>query len=128
MADALFDTTVFIDCYRGDRGAEALMNSVIGGSMTASYSAVTSFEIWSGISSLQEESDYLLFLAFCEEVALTGSMARQAAVMLQGQTARRSEALVRDALIAATAAERGELVHTRNVRDFRRFNVNVQSY
>jgi hypothetical protein len=28
MADALFDTTVFIDCYRGDRGAEALMNSV----------------------------------------------------------------------------------------------------
>jgi len=124
MADALFDTTVFIDCYRGDRGAEALMNSVLSGSMT--YSAVTSFEIWAGISSIQEESDYLLFLAFCDD--LTASMARQAAVMLRGQSARRAEALSRDALIAATAAERGEPVYTRNVRDFRRFYANVRSY
>jgi len=128
MADALFDTTVFIDCYRGDRGAEALMNSVLSGSMTASYSAVTSFELWGRISSIQEESDYLLFLAFCDEAALTASMARQAAVMLRGQSARRAEALSRDALIAVTAAERGEPVYTHNVRGFRRFYANVRSY
>jgi len=104
------------------------MNLVLAGSITASYSAITSFEIWSGISSAQEESDYLLFLAFCDEVALTGSMARRAALMLRGVTGRGAEALSRDALIAATAEERGEPVYTRNTRDSRRFNVNVQSY
>ena len=128
MADAFFSRTVFIDCYRGDRGAEALMNLVLAGSITASYSAITSFEIWSGISSVQEESDYLLFLAFCDEVALTGSIARRAALMLRGVTVRRAEALSRDALIAATASERGEPAFTRNTRDFRRLYSNVRSY
>jgi hypothetical protein len=51
LADVLFDTTVFIDYYRGDAGAKELIDAVIGGSLTASYSSLTSFEIWIGIDN-----------------------------------------------------------------------------
>jgi len=128
MADALFDTTVFIDYYKGDSAADALMQSVFDGVMTASYSAITQFEIWSGIVVHEEEIDYLAIMASCEEAALTSSMARAAARLLRQFTPTRSEALFRDALIAATATERGEPIYTRNVRDFRRLYTNVRAY
>ena len=128
MADALFDTTVFIDYYRGDAGARSLLESVIGGTITASYSALTAFELWMGISSREEEIDYVAIMEFLEEAALSGSMARTAAGSLRGLSPGRAEALFRDALIAATAAERGETIYTRNVRDFKRLYPNVQSY
>jgi predicted nucleic acid-binding protein len=124
MADALFDTTVFIDYYKGDSAAHALMQS----GTTASYSAITQFEVWAGITTHEEEIDYLAIMAICEEAVLTSSMARAAAQLLRQLTPSRSEGLFRDALIAATAMERGETIYTRNARDFRRFNANVRSY
>lgn len=51
-----------------------------------------------------------------------------AAGWLRGLSPRRAEAMFRDALIAATASERGEVVITRNVKDFQRLGVNVQAY
>jgi len=36
--------------------------------------------------------------------------------------------LFRDALIAATANERGEAIYTRNVRDFERLSIDVRTY
>jgi predicted nucleic acid-binding protein len=128
MADALFDTTVFIDYYRGEPSAQALINPVLEGSLTGAYSALTSFEIWIGISSHEEEIDYLGIMDAFEEVALTASMARGAARWLRNLPPSRSEALFRDALIAATAAERGETVYTRNVTDFQVFYPHVRSY
>ena len=128
MADALFDTTVFIDYYREDPSAQALMNAVLEGSLKASYSSLTSFEIWIGISSAEEEVDYLGIMGPLEEVPLTASMARVAAGWLRSLSAGQSEALFRDALIAATAAERDEAIYTRNIRDFERFYPNVQTY
>ena len=128
MADALFDTTVFIDYYKGDPGADALMQAVFNGSMTASHSAITHFEIWSGIRGYHEEIDYLATITWCEEAVLSASMARSAARLLRRFTASRSEAPFRDALIAATASERGEAIYTRNVRDFRRLYSDVRTY
>jgi len=128
MADTLFDTTVFIDYYREDPSAQALINEVLEHSLKVSYSALTRFEIWIGISSYEEEIDYLGILGPFEEVPLTASMARMAAGWLRNLPPRQSEALFRDALIATTAAERSETIYTRNVRDFTRFYANVQSY
>jgi len=128
MADALFDTTVFIDYYHGDAGARSLMLAVINGSLTASYSTLTGFEIWMGITSREEEIDYTAMLTFLQEAALTGPAARRAAEWLRDLPLSRSEALFRDALIAATAAERGETIYTRNIRDFERLNADVQPY
>jgi len=128
LADALFDTTVFIDYYRGDDGARELVEAVVEGSLSASFSSLASFEIWLGIASREEEIDFLAMLSYCEEAPLTASMARTAALWLKNVRPRRAEALFRDALIAATANERGETVYTRNVRDFRRFTQDVQRY
>ena len=128
MADVLFDTTVFIDYYRGDAGAKDLIRAVIGGSLTASYSSLTSFEIWIGIDNREEEIDFLAMLSQCEEAPLTASMARTAAIWLKGFSPRRAEGLFRDALIAATANERGEAIYTRNVRDFERLSIDVRTY
>ena len=128
MADVLFDTTVFIDYYRGDAGAKLLIDSLLAGSLTASYSSLTSFEIWIGISSRGEEIDFLAMLSQCEEAPLTASMARAAAIWLKGFSPRRAEGWFRDALIAATANERGEAICTRNVKDFERFAFHVRPY
>ena len=128
MADALLDTTVFIDYYRGDAGAKDLIDAVIDGSLTASYSSLTSFEIWIGIGNREEEIDFLAVLSQCEEAPLTASMARTAAIWLKGRSLRRAEGLFRDALIAATANERGEAICTRNVRDFERLSIDVRTY
>ena len=128
MADLLLDPTVFIDYYRGDAGAKDLFDAVIDGSLTASYSSLTSFEIWIGIDNREEELDFLAMLSQCEEAPLTASMARTAAIWLKGRSLRRAEGLFRDALIAATANERGEAIYTRNVRDFERLSIHVRTY
>ena len=128
MADALFDTTVFIDYYRGDENARSLVEGVLEGSLTAFYSALTAFEIWIGVGTHEEEIDYLAVLDSLEEVPLNASMARAAATWLRALPPGQSEALFRDALIAATASQRGEPIYTRNVRDFTRFYSNVQTY
>jgi predicted nucleic acid-binding protein len=75
----------------------------------------------------EEEMTHRAILARMEQAPLEALAAEQAALWLR-QTPGGSEALFRDALIAATAAERGEPIYTRNVRDFKRFYANVQSY
>ncbi len=67
-------------------------------------------------------------LAAVEEVPLTTVEAETAALWLRGLSLSVSEAIVRDAFIAATAAGRGEPIYTRNVRDFKRFYTDVQTY
>ena len=128
MADALFDTTVLIDYYRGDVDAQRLVDAVRTGAMTASFSPVTSYELWIGMRSREEELNYLAVLRRFDEAPLTSAMARQAAYWLRGTGERPREDLIRDALIAATAAARGEVIYTRNVRDFQRFYARVKAY
>ena len=128
MADALFDTTVLIDYYRGDVEARRLVDAVRTGAMTASFSPVTSYELWIGIRSRAEELDYLAVFRRFDEAVLTSAMARQAAYWLRDIRERPTEDLIRDALIAATAAVRNEVIYTRNVRDFLRFYSRVQAY
>ena len=100
----------------------------LNGSLTASYSSLTSFEIWIGIDNREEEIDFLAMLSQCEEAPLTAAMARTAAIWLKGLSPRRAEGLFRDALIAATANEREEAICTRNVRDFERLSIDVRTH
>lgn len=129
MADAFLDTTFFIDLHRGDRAAARLWIDIVDGDVSGAFSAVTAFELWLGRHvTPADEAFYRSLFFFLEEVPVTFPSATQAATWLRGLPDHVSERLIRDALIAASATERGEPVYTRNVRDFRRFTSNVSRY
>jgi predicted nucleic acid-binding protein len=128
MADALFDTTVFIDYYEGDLSARQLVDAILDGQATATYSPISTLEVWLGLTNHEDEMAMTFVLSTMKEVPLTDAAAIRAAMWLRGMSPRRAETMFRDALIAATAFERGEVVVTRNVKDFQRFSVDVQPY
>jgi predicted nucleic acid-binding protein len=128
MADALFDTTVFIDYYEGDPSARELVDAVLDGRTAAAYSPISTLEVWLGLTNHEDEMAMTFILGSMKEVPLTDAAAITAATWLRGMSPRRAETMFRDALIAATARERGEVVVTRNVKDFQRFDVDVKAY
>jgi len=67
-------------------------------------------------------------LALLEESYFDSDSARLMAAWLQVAPVSRSQRLTGDAIIAATAAARGEVIYTRNVADFVRLYPNVRSY
>ncbi len=67
-------------------------------------------------------------LALLEEAYLDASAARHMAEWLSASARPVRLRLAGDAIIAAKAFERDELLYTRNVRDFQRFYLNVRSY
>lgn len=128
MADAVLDTTVFIDYFNGHPGARKIVGDVLTGRKTGAYSPITVLELWVGLASHEDEVSMQALLSSLEHAPLSDGAARAAAIWLRGTSPRRTESMYRDALIAATAKERGEPVVTRNVRDFGRFGIDVQPY
>lgn len=128
MAEALFDTTVFIDFHRGDPGAQELLSAVLQGQLSAAYSPITVFELWRGRLNVIEERKYTGLLTLMDEASLSSAAGRTAGEWLREETAAVVEAVIRDALIAATAAVRGETIYTRNTGDFTRFYDKVRTY
>jgi predicted nucleic acid-binding protein len=128
MTDAVFDTTVFIDAFKGHGGAIALMVAARGKRGEVGYSPVTVYELWLGHMDRSEEFFYISALKALREIPFDSSCARAVALSLRGYT--RSQRLQRasDAMIAATAASLGATIYTRNPRDFTRFYTDVQSY
>lgn len=126
--EAVFDTTVFIDAFKGHDGAVTLMAAARGNSGSAGYSPVTAYELWLGYMSRSEEMFHIAAFAALREISFNSASARQVATWLRGYT--RSQRLQRasDAMIAATAASLGATIYTRNPRDFTRFYPNVQPY
>lgn len=130
MADVLLDTTLFIDLRRSnDAGARALWERIEDGDLLGAYSPLTVYELWVGQRfDRAEEVFYESLCSLLEEAPLTGNAARLAGRWLRNFTDERSEVLARDALTAATAAQRGESVCTMNQRDFARFGAKVITY
>jgi len=129
MSD-LYDTCVFIDYWRGDAVAVALVDAVRQRPRAASYSALSTYELWQ-YSKLgrREEIEYIaLTRFFLEEAPLSARSGMRAGQWLRSYSRSARMRLAADALIAATAEERGEQVRTRNCSDFRKFYTNVQGY
>lgn len=125
----LLDTTLFIDYHRGDQSATRFVDRIIAEGLVAYYSPVTLLEIaMDRRTTLVERESYQELLSLLQEVPLTGVMAELAADKLRTLPETAGEALLRDALIAATAEVQGVPVLTRNARDFRRLNVPFETY
>ena len=99
------------------------------GRISAAFSSITVFELWvAEESGVDDERFYGGAFAILEEALLSALAAAQAAIWLRPFSRITRERRLRDALIAATAFERGEPVYTRNLRDFNRFPVKVETY
>jgi predicted nucleic acid-binding protein len=127
VSDATLDATFLIDLFRRDAGAWTVWNRVIAGELTVSYSPITVLELWLGTFTLGEEQFYEDVLLRAESVPLGSEAAKLAATWLKRMRPV-PERIVRDALIAASAAQRGEPIYTRNRGDFERFTVEQDPY
>lgn len=130
MSDALYDTCVFIDYWRGDVSAKRLIDAVVGKKSTASFSPITAAELWQ-YSKLgrKEEIEYTALVRyFLDQALLTADAAIQAGQWLRPYSRNRRRRLAADALIAATAQGRGEPIISRNPRDLKLFYQHVEVY
>lgn len=105
MADVLVDTDVFIDHLRGAAELRPGRNRL-------HYSVITRAELFAGNTATSLTS---LLLAPLREVPVDRDVAERA-----GRVAREFGLRLPDALIAATALERGLQLSTRNVSDFKK--------
>lgn len=105
MADVLYDTDVFIDHLRGTVRLRPGRDQV-------GYSVVTRAELFAGNSATGLVSE---LLSPFRELPVDRAVAERA-----GRIRREHDVRLPDALIAATAAEHGLTVVTRNVSDFAR--------
>lgn len=103
VADVLVDTDVFIDHLRGAAQLRPGRNRL-------HYSVITRAELFAGNTATALTSR---LLAPFREVTVDRDIAERA-----GRVARESGLRLPDALIAATALEKGLLLSTRNVSDF----------
>jgi len=103
VADVLVDTDVFIDHLRGAAELRPGRNRL-------HYSVITRAELFAGNTATALASQ---LLAPFREVGVDRAVAERA-----GRVARESGLRLPDALIAATALERGLQLWTRNVSDF----------
>jgi len=105
MSDALYDTCVFIDYWRGDAAAFTLIDEVRRGIKSASYCAISATELWqyTGLTRKEEIEYVALTKYFLREAPLTGNAAIKAGQWLRGYSRSRRRRLCADALITATA-------------------------
>ncbi len=126
----LYDTCVFIDYWNGDSAALSLINNAMDSVNTVSYSPISVIELWlSQKLGRQEEIEFTaLTQHFLQDAGLTTNAAKKSGQSLMSYTRHQRMILAADAIIAATAEERGDKIRTRNIRDIRKFYSNVESY
>ena len=107
MGDVLVDTDVFVDHLRGARAMTAAVEGTI------SYSVITRAELFAGQRG--DEDTINVLLGPFSELSVDRAIAERA-----GRLRRTLPIRMPDALIAATALERGLDLMTRNRRDFER--------
>ena len=129
MADALFDTDVFINYWRGDTGAGNLIKDVLNNKITASFSPISAVELWQySALTRREEIEYLAITSYMEEAPLYSAIGIKSGQAIRGFSRNRRRRLLADALIALTASDRKEKVYSRNFKDLRLFYSNVMHY
>ena len=129
MADMLLDTAVLDDYRRGDPGAREIIERVMDGTVTASISPFSLFELWSAPGfDRRTEIGLIAVLRFLEVAPLSEDAARAAGIAIGGADPAQRDRLGRFALIGATARDRGEPVCTREADTFERFCSEIVGY
>lgn len=129
MADALFDTTVFIDYWLGHTGAGSLISQVVGRTLNGAVSPISTIELWQfhGLGR-REEVEYIALLSFLESAVLDVGLGIEVGTALRPLSRNMRRRLTADAIIALTAKRLGVPVYSGNTRDLSRFYSSVRPY
>ncbi len=111
----LFDTTVFIDYWRGSHNAKNILFQVKENNIHGSYSIITEVELWVGVKDEASEKDHLKMLSPLTRMEITANIAHRA-----GRFRREYQINLIDALLAASAEEYNLILITRNEQHFQR--------
>lgn len=113
----LLDTTVLIDCMRGNKSRPQLLAELVARRVVLATSAASVAELFAGLKP-EHEARADALLRELEVIDVSYEIARQAG-KLRYSWARRGKTLsLPDALIAATAIAAGAALATDNQRDF----------
>jgi hypothetical protein len=112
----LFDTDVLIWAFRGNPNAQ----KVIDGAEERAVSAVTVMELLQGARNKQEQRSITVFLAELgfEAIPISEAISRRAVVFMETYALKSGMGLA-DALIFATACEKGYVLCSGNLKHFR---------
>ena len=129
MSD-LYDTCVFIDYWKGEPAAVALVESARKNPGTILYSSLSAVELWQykGLDRKEEIEYTALTRHILKEAPLNTEMAKKAGQWLRDYSRSQRMRIAADALIVATAEQAGATVYTKNCKDFQKFYSNVKSY
>jgi predicted nucleic acid-binding protein len=129
MSD-LYDTCVFIDYWKGDAAASALIDYAMKNPGSAYYCPISATELWQYTKlGRQEEIEFVALIRyFVKEAQLDTTASIKAGQWLRQYTRSLKMGLAADALIAATADGGRHQIRTRNVKHLKRFYSNVQTY
>ena len=112
----LFDTDVLIWAFRGNSAAQ----KVIDGTDNRAVSAVTFMELLQGARNKQEQRAITVFLSELgfETIPISENISRRAVVLMETYALKSGMGLA-DALIFATACEKGYVLCSGNMKHFR---------
>ena len=116
MAAYLLDTGILIRHLRGQKAAVRLLRG-LGGKSRLAISAVTRAEIRAGMRQPEDRATRRL-LARLETIPLGRQIADRAGDLIRHARAQGRSLHLADAIIAATAAQRGLTLLTLNTSDF----------
>lgn len=125
-----YDTCVFVDYWKGDPDAVALINTAKTTPMTVNYSSITAMELWQNpnLGRKQEIEYTALTQFFLKEDPLTTNAAKIAGQWLRTLSRSARSTLAADALISASASIIGATIRTRNCKDLLKFYPNILTY
>ena len=117
MTRIIFDTSILVDCLRGDNRAVSVVEQVAKREIDGFISVLTEAELYAGRECGTEAgiSKVRKIISLFTKVLLTNEIAQQA-----GLFRRRYKIQIPDAIIAATASISDAKVWTKNIRDFDR--------
>lgn len=115
----IVDSSFLIDLMAGEAGAIAKLDELVGDAEPLAVSALTVTEVCRGLGD-DDRNTFDDVIADVSVVSFGRGEARRAAALLRRLDGAGEPIGAVDAMIAATALERGEKVLTRNLAEFER--------
>lgn len=127
MSRYLLDTTFIVDHLRGKPEAVQRLRRLVQQGDLPFVNDVVTAEAWAGAMT-DDDPDLTSLLQFLEFIAAGPEHARVAGRWRARSREQGRDIGIADALIASCAADMGSTVITRNVQDFQRTPVEIETY